>query len=313
MSLVVGLSDLKPEQINRPGKVGPGNPGAVVTTFFKATADNPNSPSAYLNHYPGGKTRFSAAHFHEADQFQVIVQGKGKFGRHDVMPYCIHFSRAYTPYGPLLSDEVEGWTFLVLRTRYDPGAQRFPESQAALKQVPGRRPWQITRRAEFPVAGKEASVKDIPWIKDDQGLFAHTLNLAPHAQTVAPNPSVGEGQFVVVLKGSLVHDNTERSAPTVAFIQPDEPAFRIQAGANGLEGLILNFPRTVPRAIDAKSPSASAGFKKWQCELCAFAYDEALGMPEVGISAGTRWADVPESWTCPDCAAAKSDFQMVEV
>ena len=42
--------------------------------------------------------------------------------------------------------------------------------------------------------------------------------------------------------------------------------------------------------------------------LCAFIYDEAAGMPDEGIAPGTRWADVPETWTCPDCSASKADF-----
>jgi rubredoxin len=45
----------------------------------------------------------------------------------------------------------------------------------------------------------------------------------------------------------------------------------------------------------------------------AFVYDEAAGLPEDGIAPGTRWEDVPESWTCPDCAATKRDFQMIEL
>ena len=53
--------------------------------------------------------------------------------------------------------------------------------------------------------------------------------------------------------------------------------------------------------------------KKWRCLICDFVYDEALGMPSEGIAAGTRWEDVPDTWTCPDCGAGKSDFQMVEV
>lgn len=53
-------------------------------------------------------------------------------------------------------------------------------------------------------------------------------------------------------------------------------------------------------------------YKQWQCELCSFFYDEAAGLPEEGIAPGTRWADVPETWTCPDCSAVKSDFQMME-
>jgi rubredoxin len=53
--------------------------------------------------------------------------------------------------------------------------------------------------------------------------------------------------------------------------------------------------------------------KQWQCILCGFIYDEAAGMPEDGIAPGTRWEDVPEAWTCPNCAATKVDFEMVEV
>jgi len=53
--------------------------------------------------------------------------------------------------------------------------------------------------------------------------------------------------------------------------------------------------------------------KKWQCMVCEFIYDEALGYPEDGIPPGTRWEDVPEDWTCPDCGVSKEDFYMVEI
>jgi rubredoxin len=49
------------------------------------------------------------------------------------------------------------------------------------------------------------------------------------------------------------------------------------------------------------------------CVQCGFEYDEEKGWPEDGIARGTRWDDVPEDWSCPDCGAAKSDFEMVEL
>ena len=49
---------------------------------------------------------------------------------------------------------------------------------------------------------------------------------------------------------------------------------------------------------------------KWQCIVCGFIYDEAKGLPEDGIAAGTRWEDIPEDWACPDCGIAKADFEM---
>jgi len=50
--------------------------------------------------------------------------------------------------------------------------------------------------------------------------------------------------------------------------------------------------------------------KKWVCIVCGYVYDEELGDPDHGIAAGTAWEDVPDDWECPECGAAKSDFEM---
>lgn len=52
---------------------------------------------------------------------------------------------------------------------------------------------------------------------------------------------------------------------------------------------------------------------KWECLVCGFIYDEAAGMPEHDIPAGTRWEDVPDSWFCPECGVGKADFEMVRI
>jgi rubredoxin len=56
--------------------------------------------------------------------------------------------------------------------------------------------------------------------------------------------------------------------------------------------------------------SETDGFVTWECTLCSWIYDEAKGAPEEGLAPGTRWADVPETWSCPDCSATKNDFEM---
>lgn len=53
--------------------------------------------------------------------------------------------------------------------------------------------------------------------------------------------------------------------------------------------------------------------KKWLCIICGLIYDEALGWPDDGIVAGTRWEDVPEDWLCPECKVGKADFEMIEI
>jgi len=49
------------------------------------------------------------------------------------------------------------------------------------------------------------------------------------------------------------------------------------------------------------------------CIVCGYLYDESKGCPEEGIAPGTRWADVPADWSCPECGATKADFEMVTV
>ncbi|NLC84538.1 MAG: rubredoxin [Ruminococcaceae bacterium] len=48
---------------------------------------------------------------------------------------------------------------------------------------------------------------------------------------------------------------------------------------------------------------------KYLCSVCGYIYDEATGIPEAGIAAGTTWEELPEDWTCPLCGAAKSEFE----
>ena len=54
-------------------------------------------------------------------------------------------------------------------------------------------------------------------------------------------------------------------------------------------------------------------FRTWMCLICGWIYDEAAGLPEEGIPAGTRWEDVPMDWVCPECGARKEDFEMVQL
>jgi rubredoxin len=55
---------------------------------------------------------------------------------------------------------------------------------------------------------------------------------------------------------------------------------------------------------------STESFVTWECQVCGWVYDEAQGAPEEGLAPGTRWADVPENWCCPDCGATKDLFEM---
>lgn len=64
--------------------------------------------------------------------------------------------------------------------------------------------------------------------------------------------------------------------------------------------------------VNALAP-ADAAYRMFMCVVCGFIYNEAEGWPTEGIPPGTRWEDVPDTWTCPDCGVTKSDFEMIHI
>lgn len=51
---------------------------------------------------------------------------------------------------------------------------------------------------------------------------------------------------------------------------------------------------------------------RYECSICGYVYDEAVGIPEAGIMPGTKWEDLPDDWECPLCGASKNDFKLIE-
>lgn len=52
--------------------------------------------------------------------------------------------------------------------------------------------------------------------------------------------------------------------------------------------------------------------RRYQCRYCSHIYDERLGDPDSGIAPGTRFEDIPDDWMCPECGAAKDDYDLIE-
>ena len=48
--------------------------------------------------------------------------------------------------------------------------------------------------------------------------------------------------------------------------------------------------------------------KKYACNVCEYVYDPEQGDPSNGIPPGTPFEKLPDSWVCPECGAAKSEF-----
>ena len=279
------------------------------TRFITPPQGVVDHPAAFL--VEGTQERVIRPHYHQVDQFQVVVRGAGTLGRHPLALHAVHFTRAHTPYGPILFDE-DGLGFLTLRAHWDPGAQYIPDKKEQLQQVPNRRPWQTTEVPRFGGASPVA-LRPFERIRDERGLAAYALTLQAHTTCSAPDVSATGGQYIIVTKGSVVYEGKPHAALTIIFVKPQEHAFRLEAGPAGVEALVLSFPRKEIAAAIVPMQADSLRHRVWQCDLCAFSYDEAKGLPEDGIAPGTRWEDIPEDWMCPDCATSKRDFQMREI
>jgi rubredoxin---NAD+ reductase len=51
-------------------------------------------------------------------------------------------------------------------------------------------------------------------------------------------------------------------------------------------------------------------FRRFLCKACGLIYDEAVGDPDSGLAAGTRFEDIPDDWMCPICGVGKGDFEI---
>jgi hypothetical protein len=183
-------------------------------------------PMAFLVEQDPGEV--VGAHYHQADQFQVMVAGSGRLGSHDVSAVAVHFAGAWSAYGPLRAG-AEGLHYFTLRNGWDPGARymEFPDNRASLRGLP---------RRHREVVGETAAIAP-------DGFCALRLRIAPGESAAGPDPASGAGQFWLVLAGHLRLGGTALPAMSCVFVHPDEPQFTANAGADGLQVLAMQFPR----------------------------------------------------------------------
>jgi alkane 1-monooxygenase len=65
---------------------------------------------------------------------------------------------------------------------------------------------------------------------------------------------------------------------------------------------------------DAQAAARRLGStRRYRCPGCAYVYDERAGHPSEGFPGGTRWADIPDGWHCPECGVRdKVDFALID-
>ncbi len=214
------------------------------TTRYNMAADAADpaadalSPMAFLVEQDPGST--ASAHYHQQDQFQLIVSGEATMGLHPVRPLTVHFSGAHTAYGPIRASQEDGVWYFTLRNGFDPGARfmTMAENRVALRGIPDRR----HREAVAGPLDTSSEPTETLLGPEPDGMAAWRYTLTPGEAVVGPDPAAGRGQYWVVTGGSLTHNGEALPRMSCAFVYPDDVAFQAVAGPDGLEVVAMQFP-----------------------------------------------------------------------
>ncbi|MFI4985872.1 MAG: hypothetical protein ACHQF3_00365 [Alphaproteobacteria bacterium] len=199
-------------------------------------------PQAFLVEQEAGA--LVKPHFHFVDQFQIVVDGDGSFGRHAVQPITAHFASACTAYGPIVPGP-EGLKYFSLRASADStGAQFVPAAKDKMRKLPKRHMLseRIAVSAPDALSAMPAAVLETVKAEPD-GLAVLMLRAPPSTVCALPDPRQGGGQSLIVAAGAIAHEGAAMGRWSALFVSCDEPAYEVHAGPAGAEVLVLQYPR----------------------------------------------------------------------
>ena len=233
---VVAVGERRSHELVRAGGSGwrhdyIGSPGLIDT-----------NPQAFLvdRLYPEARID---PHFHDVDQFQIVVEGYCRMGKKPAAPVTYQYADAYTPYGPIVGNE-QGFAFFTLRPIASGGFFAMPGNRHNMPCRAGRN---LAGRFECgqSLGAGEVLREDLMAPQAD-GVAAVGWHLGARASTDAL-PSTGGGQYYLVCAGEISWEGKRLAEGSLAHVQPGEAAPALNAGANGASVLVLQFARPTER------------------------------------------------------------------
>ena len=224
-----GSNSVRPDAINELAYAPPA-PGEL------------REPQAFLVEQSAGA--IVHPHFHFVDQFQVIVDGHGKLGKHDVHPVSVHFAARHTGYGPILPAE-NGLKYFTLRASADEtGAQYLPANRHKMVQLPKK----YLLLDPIPVADvttltASMATRDQEVYSDEAGLKVTTVSVGPKQSIKITPDTFSPGISVIVLSGNPRLAEKTLDKWSCAFVSPTDNALEFASDESGFELLVLQYPR----------------------------------------------------------------------
>ncbi len=191
--------------------------GQLIRALLGSTETIAKLPHAQVVEQPGAYVQ--RPHFHEIDQYQVIVGGSGHIGRRAVGLGDYHYTDRATTYGPIIGD-ADGINYLVLRPRGEHGvdirAKFMPESRAIRSRPPGRHRFG-TASAPEPNAWHESS-------NIGDGALVLVTRVEPGGALFEPvDRHAGGPGYLVALRGEFATAGRVLSAPSVIWLEVGDP------------------------------------------------------------------------------------------
>jgi hypothetical protein len=188
-------------------------------------------------------------HFHQADQYQVVVQGSGRLGVHDVASVAVHYTDAYSAYGPIIAAD-EGVSWFTLRNAWDPGARYMPAQRQQLREARAKFQHREATCGPLPpltdreLAGLTGSTGAAVIAETPDGLGTWRYTVAANGRILGPDPCTGGGQFWVVSAGSAsIAGGTLLPVQSCIFVAPEDPSACLLAGPGGADLICMQFPK----------------------------------------------------------------------
>jgi len=127
------------------------------------------------------------------------------------------------------------------------------------------------------------------------------------------------GKIAVLYPAHIVKEDKHFFVPIMSYFTKEEQeamlrqfdAFDRQLIHEKYRSLVENL-ESVPQAVEASPGQPSVDRAVYECTVCGYRYDPALGDPEHGVPADTSFASLPGDWLCPLCGSGKEVFERVD-
>jgi hypothetical protein len=183
-------------------------------------------------------------HFHMQNQFQVFIVGSGSFGRHEVLPYVVHYAGAYTGYGPIIAGD-QGLQYLTLRCSRDLGAKFLPAQMKFFKKGPKHHYTSPSILPEEKQKLNQLNEVLMDWVhyEEKSHLGIGVLKIPPHTEYPISLLQDVAGLFLVVMEGLVFANQQKLVKNENLYIPEGHNTYTVCTADCGVQILFLQMPK----------------------------------------------------------------------